>query len=530
MTFVHQNLLKFPSKLSNFKSKISSQFFLQEFRFKVSELIKDVIFIIKSISCFEHMFRILQGPNVTWESTESALFIMECIARNLHTEENQIVPKVLEAILQLPENCHISIRYTSVNIMGQLCDWIAAHPTTLEAILNFLLAALQKKAALASAAAHSLQLICSSCHRDMIHHISGLIEIARCLEMFEVQPDAATVLLKGISTIISRLPNEQIPDVMRQLCSFQITHICMLMDEGGKKKDPTQWIDRLASIYRHVNPKIGPNEVNPAAVVIIENWPVMSRTIDCYKHDDKIMERIVRCVRYAVRCISNQSLPILEPLVKQMVDTYSVYKHSCLLYLGSILVDEFGHDMRCIAGLLSLLEAFIEPTFNILQVENGLKDHPDTVDDFFRLAVRFIQRMPLHFLQSPIVAPIIQCATLACTLDHRDANMSVMKFLSNLLAHGKPNGDPEIRPFVQQIVQIHGETLIGNLLYSSIFYLHSNMLSDVADVFMEIKFINSDVFGEAMAARLAQLPRKNAGGSVTATDAQMTEYFQSVTK
>lgn len=142
---MHQNLLKFPSKLSNFKSKISSQFFLQEFRFKVSELIKDVIFIIKSISCFEHMFRILQGPNVTWESTESALFIMECIARNLHTEENQIVPKVLEAILQLPENCHISIRYTSVNIMGQLCDWIAAHPTTLEAILNFLLAALRRK-------------------------------------------------------------------------------------------------------------------------------------------------------------------------------------------------------------------------------------------------------------------------------------------------------------------------------------------------------------------------------------------------
>lgn len=476
------------------------------------------------------MFRILQTPNVTWESTEAALFIMECIARNIYTEENQIVPKVIEAILQLPENCHITIRYTSVNILGQLCDWIAQHPATLEGVLNFLLAALQKKAAVASAAAHSLQLICSSCHRDMIHHIGGLIEIARCLEMFEIQPDAATVLLKGISTIISRLPSEQIPDVMRQLCGYQITHICMLMDDNEKKKDPTQWIDRLASIYRHVNPKVALNEVNPAAVVIIENWPVLSKTIDFYQHDDKIMERIVRCIRYAIRCISSQSLPILDPLVKQMVDTYAVYKQSCLLYLGSILVDEFGHDLRCIAGLLQMLQAFIEPTFNILQVENGLKDHPDTVDDFFRLSVRFIQRLPLHFLQSPIVAPIIQCATLACTLDHRDANMSVMKFLSNLLAHGKPNGDQEIKPFVQQIVQIHGETLLGNLLYSSIFYLHSNMLSDVADVFMEIKFINGEVFGEALNKSLGQLPRKNSGGSVTATDAQMTEFYESVTK
>ena len=455
---------------------------------------------------------------------------MECIARNIYTEENQIVPMVIEAILQLPENCHIAIRYTSVNMLGQLCDWIAAHPTTLEAILNFLLGALQKKAALASAAAQSLQLICSSCHRDMIHHINGLIEIARCLEMFEIQPDAATVLLKGISTIISRLPNEQIPDVLRQLCGFQISHMVMLVEESGKKKDPTQWIDRLASIYRHVNPKVAPNEVNPAAVVIIENWPVLSKTFECYQNDDKIMERIVRCIRYAIRCISSQSLPILEPLVKQMVETYAVHKHSCLLYLGSILVDEFGHDMRCINGLLNMLEAFIEPTFNILQVENGLKNHPDTVDDFFRLAVRFIQRMPLHFLQSQIVAPIIQCAILACTLDHRDANMSVMKFLSNLLAHGKPNGDPTIKPFVHQIVTTHGATLIGNLLYSSIFYLHPQMLGDVTDVFMEIKFINNEVFSEALQKSLSQLPRKNAGGSVTATDAQMTEFYESVTK
>lgn len=496
----------------------------------MSELIKDVIFIVKSISCFEHMFRILQEPNVTWESTEAALFIMECIARNIYTEENVIVPKVIEAILQLPENCHIAIRFTSVNILGQLCDWIASHPTTLEAILNFLLIALQKKASLASAAAQSLQLICSSCHRDMIHHISGLIEIARCLEMFEIQPDAATLLLKGISTIISRLPNEQIPDVMRQLCSFQIAHICMLIEESGKKKDPTQWIDRLASIYRHVIPKVGENDVNPAAEIIMENWPVLSKTIDCYQKDDKIMERLVRCIRYAIRCISHQALPMLEPLVKQMIDTYAIHKQSCLLYLGSILVDEFGGDGRCIAGLLKMLEAFIEPTFNILQVENGLKDHPDTVDDFFRLSVRFIQRMPLHFLQSPILAAIIQCATLACTLDHRDANMSVMKFLSNLLAHGKPNGDAEIKPYVQQIVLIHGETLIGNLLYSSIFYLHSNMLGDVVDVFMEIKFINSEVFGEALNKSLSQLPRTNAGGSVTATDAQLTEFYQSLTK
>lgn len=415
-------------------------------------------------------------------------------------------------------------------MLGQLCDWISAHPSTLDAVLNFLLAALQRKSGLASAAAQSLQLICTSCHKDMINHVSGLLEIARCLEMFEVQDEAAIALLKGISTTVSRLPNDQITDVMRQLCNYQIAHLCMLMETPGKK-DPSPWIDRLAAIYRFMSPKVGENETNPATVVITrENWPVLSKLLDHYKEAEKIIERIVRCIRYGIRCISHDALPILESLVTQMVNVYTSHKHSCLLYLGSILVDEFGSDMRCINGLLHMLEAFIEPTFNLLQAENGLKNNPDTVDDFFRLVVRFIQRMPLNFLQSQLVTPIIQCATLACTLDHRDANMSVMKFLSNLLSHGKPNGDPAIKPFVHHIVQIHGENLVGNLLYSSVYYLHSNMLADVVDVFMELKFINHDVFCDALKKSLNQLPRKNTGGCVTATDEQMNSFYQNVTK
>lgn len=475
------------------------------------------------------MFNVLKQPNVTWEATEAALFIMECIARNIYTEENNIVPKVVEAIINLPETCHQAIRHTSVGVLGQLCDWISDHPSTLDSILNFLMQSLQRKGALASNAAHSLQLICSACHRHMIHHVSNLIEIAKFIDIFEIEPHAAIVLLKGISNIVSRLPNNEIPDVMRKLCNFQIEHLCKLL-EANSKEDPTVLLDRLASIYRHIDPKTVQNEPHPAAEVIVENWPVLSRCIDRYQSDSKVMERLIRCVKYGIRCISSQALPILESLVKQMVEIYAKHHHSCLLYLASVLVDEFGNDMRCIAGLLKMLEAFIEPTFQILQSENGLKNNPDTVDDFFRLAVRFIQRMPVHFLQSPIVAPIIQCATLACTLDHRDANMSVMKFLTNLLSNQKANQLPEVSPYVQQIVQVHGECLVVNLLGASIFHLHTSQLSDVVDVFAEIKTINFEVYREALQKALGQLPRRNAGGSVTATDEQLTKFYDSMTK
>lgn len=40
----------------------------------------------------------------------------------------------------------------------------------------------------------------------------------------------------------------------------------------------------------------------------------------------------------------------------QMVSLYQVHSHSCFLYLGSILVDEYGSDKDCTQGLLEMYQ------------------------------------------------------------------------------------------------------------------------------------------------------------------------------
>lgn len=42
-----------------------------------------------------------------------------------HRHENEVVPKVVEAILNMPETVHINMRYTSVMLLGELCEWIS---------------------------------------------------------------------------------------------------------------------------------------------------------------------------------------------------------------------------------------------------------------------------------------------------------------------------------------------------------------------------------------------------------------------
>jgi len=72
----------------------------------------------------------------------------------------------------------------------------------------------------------------------------------------------------------------------------------------------------------------------------------------------------------------------------QLVNMYRIHHHSCFLYMGSILVDEYAGEAQCVEGLLQMLAAFVTPTFDLLNHPGGFRNHPDTVDDFFRLCAR----------------------------------------------------------------------------------------------------------------------------------------------
>ncbi|XP_064600886.1 LOW QUALITY PROTEIN: transportin-3-like [Liolophura sinensis] len=509
-----------------------------DFRIKSSELIKDIVFIVGPLSCFTHMFENLKAPSTTWDMSEASLFVMSAVAKNILPEENEIVPQVIQAILSLPENTHIAVRHTSIQLIGELCEWIEHHKQVLEPVLQFLLSGLQNPQ-LATVAATSLQSVCSMCRDQMTDHFTGLIQIVQAVDSFSVSNEAALGLLKGTATILGRMPHDKVTEGLKQLCSFQLTPLQKLLEEEtgpptkDKNKDPTVWLDRLAAIFRHTNPTINNGQIHPCQPVIQEVWPVLSAACEKYQADVRVIERFCRCVRFAVRCVGKGSASLLTPLVSQMVTLYQSHQHSCFLYLGSILVDEYGGDQSCVPGLLEMLQAFCVPTFKILEEPNGLRNHPDTVDDLFRLALRFTQRSPVSFLQCPMAKPILCCAIAAVSLDHRDANASIMKYLTDFIKSARDNEDKadfECRQgLVLSMLQEHGQALTHALLHACIFSLPSFMMADIADVMYELMLIDRPIFCKWLESSLKSLPTESSGGSVTATHKQLTDFHKSVT-
>ena len=57
-------------------------------------------------------------------------------------------------------------------------------------------------------------------------------------------------------------------------------------------------------------------------------------------------------------------------------------------------------------------------------------------DPLFSVAIPFrcLQKFPVPFLKCEVAIPAIHCAVVASTLEHRDANLSVMKFLKCLIS------------------------------------------------------------------------------------------------
>jgi transportin-3 len=228
---------------------------------------------------------------------------------------------------------------------------------------------------------------------------------------------------------------------------------------------------------------------------VADVWPVLSSTFDRFPTDREIIGGCCHCMGSAILLIGQQSAPLLRPLVIRMVAFYAAYKHSCFYYLAIILVEVF-EESEFVPELISMLEAFLPTAFQLLQ-GNGLCQHPDTLDGLFRLSTRFLQRMPNAFLRIPTLTNIFECSVRASTLEYRDANSSVMQFLSEFIRSVRiheENVPAELWNLVLgSIIRPRQAQLFTTLMHSYIFSLSTCLLPRVAEVLFEFMLIDREV-------------------------------------
>ena len=185
-----------------------------------------------------------------------------------------------------------------------------------------------------------------------------------------------------------------------------------------------------------------------------------------------------------------------------------------------------------------MLRAFLPPTFSLLNISNNnqflvtLRNHPDTVDDFFRLNARFLQRAALPYLQSDFISAIIECALVAINLDHKDANGSVMKFIFDFFHLGRSKEEREDfearSAIIRKCHESYGERLTDGLIKAAIFYLPSYTYQDVGDILLELMLLDRTKVCTWLQTCLLSIPQDE--GHPKVTRAQLANFHKDVTK
>lgn len=95
------------------------------------------------------------------------------------------------------------------------------------------------------------------------------------METYDIPNNSVIGMLKGVAAIIGCMDHNGMPGALSELCKFQTTPLCQLIDQNltltrGTKTDPVLWLDRLAAIFRNTNIRLNENVEHPCKSVAVQ--------------------------------------------------------------------------------------------------------------------------------------------------------------------------------------------------------------------------------------------------------------------
>nr|CAD1836172.1 unnamed protein product [Ananas comosus var. bracteatus] len=426
-----------------------------------------------------------------WQPVEAALYCIQSIAKSVSTQEAEILPQVMALLPKLPHQ--LQLLQTACSTIGAYSKWIDGAPVELSVLpplVDILTRGMSASEDTAAAAAISFKYICEDCRKKFSGSLDGLFHIYHIAISgeggYKVSADDSIHLVEALSVVITELPPEHAKRALELICIPAINPLEELINQGGAalQQVPARQlivhINRLACIFRNVNlPEI-------VADAIQRIWPVFKAIFDNRAWDMRTMESLCRSCKYAVRTCGRYMGITIGAMLEEIQALYQQHNQSCFLYLSSEVIKIFGSDPSCATYLRSLIETLFSHTIKLLITIQDFTARPDIADDCFLLASRCIRYCPDLFVPSSIFPPLIDCAMIGITIQHRDACKSILTFLSDVFDLATSSAGAKYQAIINDIILRRGATLTRILIASLTGALPSSRLEEVSYVLLSL--------------------------------------------
>ncbi|XP_058179294.1 transportin MOS14 [Rhododendron vialii] len=424
------------------------------------------------------------GEHSNWRSAEAALYCIRAISDYVSVTEAEVMPQVMYLLPKLPHQPQL---LTTVCLtIGAYSKWLDAAPTGLSflpSLIDILVSGMNVSEDTAAAAALAFRHICNDCGKKLCGSLDGLFHIYQRAMIgegtFKVSAEDSLHLVEALSVVITELPSDHAKKALEVLCLPAVTPLQEVINQGPlvlgqtTARELTVHIDRLANIFRYVN--------HPEAVAdaVQRLWPIFKAIFDIRAWDMRTMESLCRACKNAVRTSKRFMGLTIGAMLEEIQALYKQHHQSCFLYLSSEVIKIFGSDPSCADYLKILIESLFSHTICLLKTIQDFTSRPDIADDCFLLASRCIRYCPDLFFPLPVFPPLVDCAMIGITVQHREASNSIFTFLSDIFDISNSSQGEKYTSIRDNVIIPRGPTITRILVASLTGALPSSRLETV---------------------------------------------------
>ncbi|KAK9116972.1 hypothetical protein Sjap_015919 [Stephania japonica] len=462
-----------------------------------------------------------------WRPAEAALYCMRAISSYVPLVEAEVMPQVMNLLPKLP--LQPQLLQTVCLTIGAYSKWLDASPSgfsNLPSVIDILMSGMCISEDSAASAALAFKNICNDCRRKLCGSLDGLFHIYHRAVTgeggYKFSAEESLYLVEALSMVITELPPDHAKRALEMLCLPVVAPLQEIINQGPghlekvMARELTIHIERLGNIFRYVN------HSEAVADAIQRLWPILKVIFDHRAWDMRTMEALCRACRYAVKTSGKFMGITIGAMLEEMQGLYQHHHQPCFLYLSSEVIKIFGSDPSCADYLRNLIEALFSHTTHLLRTIQDFTARPDVADDCFLLASRCIRYCPHLFVPSVVFPPLVDCAIIGMTIQHREACNSILTFLSDVLDLGNSSRGEQYKSTRDSVMIPRGATLTRVLMACLTGALPGSRLGVVADTLLALTRAFGPKAIEWVSESILLIP------STALTDIERSAFLQAV--
>ncbi|KAJ2609513.1 Nuclear import receptor [Coemansia sp. RSA 1804] len=419
----------------------------REFRHNIGDVLKDCVCVVGQSKALLHPYNIIVAnidgnAQLPWQDLEAALFALRAMGAVISSNENEMLPKIMDTFARFPS--HPKLRYAATLVIGRYTEWTYEHPQYVQFQLNYIAEGFKMRE-VAAASAQSLKFLCQDCARYLAEHWADLLKFFNEVVSSNTLDEGDVIeFSEALAHVVSAVPEPSTTSAIESFCMPVGQELGTLLQKPAFVEDDRRRIalllDRFGVFLRFLY--IENNE--PADMllsrIINESWPLVSMSLQRFGSDTLVSESIAKFIRVLVEFYANIIRPIAPQVVDAVVVAFQQTGLGVYLWLGrrilSVRQNLAAEDSIALQLVTQMVEKMSEATLALFQ-GTQFSDIPETTEDYFRLIERAVERAPGYIINLPTFPYIFQAAIAALEVNQFHAQTSVITAWSQILAPTK---------------------------------------------------------------------------------------------